>query len=373
MEHIKLYLESSSIHGLSYISTTRNLVKLFWISIVIGGFTGAGILINQSFQSWADNPVSTTIETLPIEEFHFPKITVCPPKNTFTDLNYDLQKTANMTLENDIRNELTNYAAQRLFDQMHQNILNNLSLIADNDRFYNWYHGYSKIVIPFNGPVEKPKPSHIKPDLPEPERFDIYYEVYTYAPSGSISTKHFGERFNIEKVIPTNIQYKINILSPLTIRRSENISLLMEIETSHMNDLLTGLESFTFVEEVPAINSWGYSDGGITSETENIIGNSGSFVKNFTPPLKSSVKRRYVEVNRKVTMQDMKLLRGEKMPGFKISWRHSGINGKVKMRTKKGLASDFASTEKSYVGLNVMNVDGVPKELNLYKQKAFSR
>ena len=95
MDNIKNFLESTTIHGLNYISTTRKLVRLFWIIVVIGGFTGAGILIHTAFQSWADSPVKTTEETLPITDIIFPKVTVCPPKNTYTDLNYDLMMTEN--------------------------------------------------------------------------------------------------------------------------------------------------------------------------------------------------------------------------------------------------------------------------------------
>ena len=87
MEKLNTFLESSTIHGLSYIAAGRKYVRLFWILVVIGGFSGAGVIIYQSFQSWADSPVKTTIETLPITEITFPKVTVCPPKNTYTDLN----------------------------------------------------------------------------------------------------------------------------------------------------------------------------------------------------------------------------------------------------------------------------------------------
>ena len=106
MENIRSFLESSTIHGLAYISTGRKYVRLFWILVVIAGFTGAGVIIHQSFQSWDESPVKTTIETHPIAEITFPKVTVCPPKNTYTDLNYDLMMAENMTLDNETRNEL---------------------------------------------------------------------------------------------------------------------------------------------------------------------------------------------------------------------------------------------------------------------------
>ena len=97
MEMINKCLEASTVHGLSHISTSRRLVRLFWILVVIAGFTLAAVLIYESFESWAESPVKTTIETLPIINLAFPKITVCPPKNTYTDLNLDL-------FENDLTN-----------------------------------------------------------------------------------------------------------------------------------------------------------------------------------------------------------------------------------------------------------------------------
>ena len=117
MEDIKCFLESSTIHGLAYISTSnRKLLRLFWSVIITAGFSGAGVLIYDSFLSWAESPVKTTIETHPITDITFPKITVCPPKNTYTDLNYDLMMTENMTLDNDTRTELANYANELLID-----------------------------------------------------------------------------------------------------------------------------------------------------------------------------------------------------------------------------------------------------------------
>jgi len=144
MEGVRTFLESSTIHGLSYISTTKKCVNLFWILVVIGGFTGAGVLIYQSFQSWNESPVKTTIRTHPISEITFPKVTVCPPKNTYTDLNYDLMMTENLTLDNDTRQELATYAKTLLYDNMHEIIIRNMSRIEVNDKYYNWYYGYTK-------------------------------------------------------------------------------------------------------------------------------------------------------------------------------------------------------------------------------------
>ena len=127
MEYIKTFLESSTIHGLAYIANGKKYVRLLWILVVIAGFTGAGYIIYQSFQSWADGPVKTTIETHPIKEITFPKVTVCPPRNSFTDLNYDLMMTENMTLDNDIRDEIKEYALQLMYDHYYESIMANLT------------------------------------------------------------------------------------------------------------------------------------------------------------------------------------------------------------------------------------------------------
>ena len=71
------YFESSSVHGVVYIGTTSKLIRLFWILVVVGGFSGAGILIQQSLQGWQDSPIKTTIETLPISRVTFPKEKFC--------------------------------------------------------------------------------------------------------------------------------------------------------------------------------------------------------------------------------------------------------------------------------------------------------
>ena len=146
MERISAFLESSTIHGLIYISTTRKYARAFWIFVVLAGFTGAGYMIHTSLQSWADSPIKTTIETLPISEIKFPKVTVCPPKNTYTDLNYDLMLAENFTLTEEMRDELINYTWKVINEHTYTDDLN---MFQEEDRYYNWYYGYTQIRRPY--------------------------------------------------------------------------------------------------------------------------------------------------------------------------------------------------------------------------------
>ena len=50
-----------------------------------------------------------------------------------------------------------------------------LKLLKDPDRFYNWYHGFTAILIPYSNNID-----------------DLTYEIQTLATHGSISTENFG-------------------------------------------------------------------------------------------------------------------------------------------------------------------------------------
>ena len=139
MEGVRTFLESSTIHGLTYISTTTKNVRLFWIIVVVAGFSGAVFLINESFKSWSESPIKTTVETLPISMLKLPKVTVCPPRNTFTDLNYDLMQAEDSPLTEEKRDIMFNYVLALLEKNEFKNIL-----LVEDDRFFNLYHGYTK-------------------------------------------------------------------------------------------------------------------------------------------------------------------------------------------------------------------------------------
>ena len=214
------FLESSTIHGLAHIATGRKYMRLIWILIVIGGFTGAVVMIYESFQSWADSPVKTTIETLPITDLTFPKVTVCPPKNTYTDLNYDLMMTENMTLDNDTRQELANYAVELLHDQLYDDIKRNMSKLEDNDRFYNWYHGYTEIKVPYY------------------KYYRVNYNVKTGAIYGSVTTQYLGEEFDTAKV--EDLYYRVFVYPPASVKYNPNVTLHIDVEKVSLEDLSSG-------------------------------------------------------------------------------------------------------------------------------------
>ena len=148
MELIKEFLSTSTIHGMSWISGTRRYVRLFWILVVAIGFSGAGYLIHASFYNWKESPISTIIETLPISQITFPNVPVCPPRNSFLNLNYDIEEADNIQLLNDAGKQLLEHALNVIQDVFYNELMMNLSKVEDPDRYYNWYHGHTWITYP---------------------------------------------------------------------------------------------------------------------------------------------------------------------------------------------------------------------------------
>ena len=205
MEGVKIFLESSSIHGLNYISTSRKLVKALWVIIVIAGFTGAGVMISKSVKDWSDNPVSTTIETRPINEIKYPKVTVCPPKNTYTSLNHDLQMLGNTTIDYDLANE--NSTAYQLLSSFEKHFLQSdfeaklteTSRFKEQSRYRNWYDLINSV------------PMYMFDNRLVGD--DGVKDIETHASVGNISSPNFKEKFDSNKFELTQ-HYSIRLIDP---------------------------------------------------------------------------------------------------------------------------------------------------------------
>ena len=142
MEALKEYLETSTIHGLLHIARSERYFKLFWGFVVITGFSSAGLLINENFRDWDEHPISTALETLGISEMTFPNITVCPPRNQFTSLNYDISLIDQgvIILDDQIREETIQYVRHGVYNSFDENLKQMSSLF--NHEFYElWYRG----------------------------------------------------------------------------------------------------------------------------------------------------------------------------------------------------------------------------------------
>ena len=198
-ESIKEFLQSSSIHGLVYISTGKRYLRLIWLCVVIAGFSVAGVLIQQSFSSWGASPVTTTLETLPISELDFPNVTVCPPRNTFTSFIPDLVRSRNMTLQlNETEwtnfNDFISYAA---YDANYKARLRHFEGYRQSEH-RDLYSGVTKMDLPH---------------LTSESEYSRNYELYTTSFNGSFSTPYFNQAFE-SNTFEKDLKSGVNISVP---------------------------------------------------------------------------------------------------------------------------------------------------------------
>ena len=288
MEVVRTFLESSTIHGLGYISSTRKNVRLFWILIVIMGFSGAGLLIKSSFKSWSESPVKTTIETLPITRITLPKLTVCPPRNTFTNLNYDMMINENKTLTEEMRDEMFDFALHVIQENT---VYTNYSPLIEYDRFYNRYHGYTK------------------PNNPISTTQGLTYLIDTCATSGAITTQYYGERFQPD-LVRKKLYYRVTVNPPQSLPDNKNFTLHLHLEKVSVP---SGLDRLS-------ISKKGLNFGYAHLDTDQM-----TFYTNFT----NSKKIVKTILTRDISNNDLDTLNMDVMPGFRFKWWYTSTEVKV--------------------------------------------
>ena len=281
MEQIKTFLDTSTIHGLSYISSSRKWSRLFWILVVIGGFSGAGYLIYESFDNWHQSPISTTIETLPISQITFPNVTVCPPKNLFLNLNYDILQAEKVKLDKNKRETLIEASLVVIQDHFHMEIMRNLSKVEDLDRYYNWYHGYTQIRYPY----------HTDYNI-------LQYNMNTYATSGNISTQYFDEKFDASKV-DSNIRIGIDVNVPPNVVGDNNITLMLDINKRIMKEVS---DKMMFCYDCT------YIDADLTHWRKNITAPTNYYS---------------IQLIRRASQDEIRNMSLDMMPGFRLTWKYN--------------------------------------------------
>ena len=271
--------------------------RVFWILIVVTGFSLAGVLIKEAFNMWDEAPISSDIETLPLTKITLPKVTVCPPRNTYTNLNYDLMMTANMTVDNNTRNELIDFALELIQDETFKNFMSNLSLIEEENRFYNWYYAYTDLTFPNWGYPGRGK-YNLNKNLPECQNPTLEFDLDTKATSGTLKTKYFGQTPK-KNMLQQDFHADFSVRPPDNYLYNNNITLHFEI-TKY---ILDGFDKFF-------------------DENEDSYDGENRLFLNFTPP-QYTYKFSF---QRTVSDKDFENLDINQMSGLRIKWYYSGTD-----------------------------------------------
>ena len=332
MESFKQFLETASINGLNHISSTRKWTRLFWINLVALGFVASTILIWESFQSWTENPIRTTTKTVPIKEIKFPKLTVCPPKNTFTDLNYDLMLAEEVTISNEERNELYEYVVELIDEHVYMDPWDKLH---EENRFINWYKGFTSMP---SGTAEP----HYTGDALAAGGVYYTYSIDTSAPSGVITSQYFGEKYN-PNLVEDRLQYHIRVWPFKSIRYNENVTLHFKIERLSFPQSGSSYDNFylpsSLMEEKQKFLNESFSPpaGGDpkSAGSYNLVGDfCRTDSSNENDPCKDSQTWHRMENDlcrkfwnfRKISAKERSEANLQMVPGFRVSWNYSGID-----------------------------------------------
>ena len=286
MNNYEIFLDTSTIHGLPWISRTKNWSRLFWIIVLIGAFSGAGFLIYESFDNWGQSPVTTTIETLPISQITLPNVTICPPKNSLLNLNYDIVHSDELKLENDTRKELIDYSLDVVQEEFYNEVMRNLSKLEDPKRYFNWYHGYTQWRYPYY----------------DFEANQLSFWVQTSATSGNLTTQFYGDKFDANKV-DNSIAIRIRVFVPKNVlnRTNYKATLFFEVEKNTMKEVGDG-----------DLLSVGGKDDIDADQTHVSVKFSKTNGGNFT-----------TQLLRKIPEEVIRTIEQEKMPGFSFNWKYN--------------------------------------------------
>ena len=197
----------------------------------------------------------------------------------------------NFTLTEEMRDELIKYSEKVIDEHVYTD---NFDMLEENDRYYNWYYGYSVI---------------------SRTSFTIYGQscyIVTSATSGVVTTQYFGEEYQ-QSLVQRKVYYQVSVYPPEKIRNNNNVTLHFNLEKVSMTGLSNGYDNT------------GLDGGKIEAELTSI-----SF--NFTPP---GSWNRSIFLNRNnINEADFQNIDLEAMPGFRFSWHYTGLGENVTPDTR---------------------------------------
>ena len=117
----------------------------------------------------------------------------------------------------------------------------------------------------------------------------------TVASSGSISTHHFGDKFDADKM-ETQLYYTIRVYPPASVRNNPNATLHLDIEKVSLKGLSSGEDT-------------------LLVQGTRVVTSHRSF--NYSPPAMYYA----IRLSRDVMLADVTKQELEWMPGFKVTWQ----------------------------------------------------
>ena len=238
----------------------------------------------------------TTIETKAISELNLPVVTVCPPKGTFTNLNYDLVTINNTLMGEDQIKSLKTFIHKAIIDQEFEAVSEEDKSYMIKGKYESWFKGITQFT------------------LPETKTKTTFY-LWTTASVGEAETPNFGADYS-KKSFPLKLSYILLIFPPKNITSTKDKLFNLEIQVNTKKYEGEGSE---WIEISPS---------GLPTE---MIKLSGPVVKNKTYPVimrtRKNTRQMLIRYERRFTEKDL-LDWSEKInTGFRAKWYYTDTEG----------------------------------------------
>ena len=223
-----------------------------------------------------------------------------PPKDLFLNLNYDILQSEKVKLDKEKRDTLIEASLGVVQDHFYNEMMTNMSKAEDPDRYYNWYHGYTEIEYPYY----------------DFSYNQLFYDVHTSATSGNISSQYLNDKFSADKV-EGYIYIVISVYVPPSVRGDNNVTLMLDVNKRTMmevsyNDRLQFCDSNRNCTSI---------DAGMTHWSKNITAPSDDYY--------------YTYLDRKVSQDEIRNMKLDVMPGFRLTWNYNKhVQPEAKYRKK---------------------------------------
>ena len=239
----------------------------------------------------------TTIETKAISELHFPVVTVCPPKGTFTNLNYDLLTINNTQLGEDQIKSLKSFIHKAIIDKEYEAVIEEDKSFQIKGKYESWFKGITKFTLPST-------------------KTKTTFYLWTTANEGEAETPYFRADYS-KRSFPLKLTYLLMIFPPKNFTLTNDKKFKLEI---HADTKESEGEGSEYIDITPT--------GFPTSE---MIQLSGPVVKNNTFPVimreSKYTKQILIRYERSLTGKDLQNWKERRNTGFRAQWYYTDMDG----------------------------------------------
>ena len=203
----------------------------------------------------------------------------------------------NLAIGEEKKQEIINQTEIQVHEDYYSYVLRrNMTMLEEQNQFFNWYQGYTQISLPWW----------------EESADRLRYTIFTSAVSGSIKTKYYGEKYD-SYLIERKLAYLVAIFPPKRVLNNRLYRLTIEVEWVSMRVSENGKDNLTIV-----------TFSGSKKNTKEM----DPATKKLTINVRSPGQYHIISLSRNVNSKDIEITPyhgSVTVPGFLVKWKYNKI------------------------------------------------